>query len=204
MIRAAALGAVLAVGSAGPASAAFVSLSSSGTHALPGGDGPSAYDPQDLAGDPDPWSPDLKVGTGNTVTFGVGGDTDIILTYRGKDADYPNTFELVGEGGTTIFDETSARGDTFRIDVADFGDLRFFSRGEDEVALDSVRVAMTVGVAMSNVLEIGFNDLYPNDMDYDDMRVQAVVTPLPAALPLFASGLAGLGWYVRRRRATGA
>lgn len=27
-----------------------------------------------------------------------------------------------------------------------------------------------------------------------------VATPLPAALPLFASGLAGLGWIVRRRR----
>jgi hypothetical protein len=27
-----------------------------------------------------------------------------------------------------------------------------------------------------------------------------LATPLPAALPLFASGLAGLGWLARRRR----
>jgi hypothetical protein len=35
----------------------------------------------------------------------------------------------------------------------------------------------------------------------DNVRVtDAVVTPLPAALPLLATGLAGLGWLARRRR----
>jgi len=32
------------------------------------------------------------------------------------------------------------------------------------------------------------------------LTVEALVTPLPAALPLFASGAALLGWFARRRR----
>jgi hypothetical protein len=40
-------------------------------------------------------------------------------------------------------------------------------------------------------LRVTFNDLGD---------IQSVETPLPAALPLFATGLAGLGWLARRRR----
>jgi hypothetical protein len=39
------------------------------------------------------------------------------------------------------------------------------------------------------------------DFAIDNVVVSdAAATPLPAALPLFATGLAGLGWFARRRR----
>ncbi len=42
---------------------------------------------------------------------------------------------------------------------------------------------------------------FATDATGGSLDVTAVsTTPLPAALPLFASGLAGLGWFARRRR----
>jgi hypothetical protein len=51
-----------------------------------------------------------------------------------------------------------------------------------------------------------FEDIYKisegSDRDFDDMvvKIEASPVPLPTALPLFASGLAGLGWLSRRRK----
>lgn len=47
-----------------------------------------------------------------------------------------------------------------------------------------------------------FND-GGGDRDYDDMVVRMEVSPVPvpAALPLLASALGGLGFFARRRQA---
>ena len=39
-----------------------------------------------------------------------------------------------------------------------------------------------------------------SNLVFDFTLADVVATPLPAALPLFATGLAGLGWLARRRR----
>ena len=48
--------------------------------------------------------------------------------------------------------------------------------------------------AVANVLQVGFNDAWPGDADFDDLRFEAVVTPVPATLRLMASGVAGSAW----------
>jgi hypothetical protein len=40
----------------------------------------------------------------------------------------------------------------------------------------------------------------PPDFAIDNIVVDVVATPAPAALPLFATGLAGFAWFARRRR----
>jgi hypothetical protein len=53
-------------------------------------------------------------------------------------------------------------------------------------------------IDVPNILA-GFFDANGVGMVTSDFAVTAPV-PLPAALPLFASGLAGLGWLARRKR----
>ena len=48
-----------------------------------------------------------------------------------------------------------------------------------------------------------FEDIYQGgDLDFDDMvvKIEASPVPIPAALPRFAGGLAGLGVLARRKR----
>ena len=70
------------------------------------------------------------------------------------------------------------------------------------------RVAMTVSVGTDDGTASGFIDpffvappgftlLISPDIGNS---LPPAATPLPAALPLFATGLAGFGWFARRRR----
>jgi hypothetical protein len=44
---------------------------------------------------------------------------------------------------------------------------------------------------------------YTPDQDFDDIGILVSIVPVPAALPLFGSGLAVLGWLgMRKRRGT--
>ena len=50
----------------------------------------------------------------------------------------------------------------------------------------------------------GSFNLYRNAFQQGHELLTITATPLPVALPLFATGLAGLGWFARRRRKHGA
>jgi hypothetical protein len=178
------------------ASAALVDLGGGSETTLPAGTGTGAgvYDLMDNA---DPWGPETEVFTGNTSFLGASA-THVTLTFRGNESGFNNT--LATADGTTLFtaNTTDEAGTSVELTADEFLGLQFFSKGTgDGVGLDSDQVAVT---AMANVLEIGFNDSYSGDADFDDLRVEAIVTPVPAALPLMATGLAGMAWWGRRQR----
>lgn len=66
------------------------------------------------------------------------------------------------------------------------------------VGLGTYTLRIFVNQPLDNLAgNVTFNTDFPGSFTLSD-SVSAV--PLPAALPLFASGLAGLGWLARRRR----
>jgi hypothetical protein len=160
------------------------------------GTGADFYDVQNLSGNKDPWKRGPQVFTGNT-SFLADSATHVTLTFRGNESGFDNT--LVKFDDEVLFrSNDTKRGTSVKLTADEFLGLQFFSKGTgDGVGLDSDQVAVT---AMANVLEIGFNDSYSGDADFDDLRVEAIVTPVPAALPLMATGLAGMAWWGRRQR----
>lgn len=197
MVKTVVLGAILASVVATGASAGLVDLAGVGAATLPAaGTGTGFYDVQDVAGSPDPWGTGTVVVTEATSLLGPAATT-VTLTYRGNESDFDNT--LATADGTTLFTaNATAPGTTVELSATDFLGLGFLSDGGGTaVGLSSAQVGVT---AFADVLEIGFNDASPVDADFDDLRFEAVVTPVPAALPLLATGLAGMAWVGRRRR----
>lgn len=189
--------ALLATAAATTASAAMIDLQGGASVALPSatGSGANFYDPQGLAGNPDPWDGGTTVLTGVDAILGPDA-REVAITYRGNESGFDNELRL--DGNVLFTSNSSASGSTVLLSAAEFGRLSFFSNGGGNgYALTSEQVAVT---AAANVLQVGFNDAAPVDADFDDLRFEAVVTPVPAALPLMASGIAGLAWWRRRQR----
>jgi hypothetical protein len=137
----------------------------------------------------------------------LSGPAKITLTYLGKEAGHTNVFRMPST--TDIFKtNTNAVGaQTTLTSVA--GGLLNFSFF-DLIACLGIKNGQgswdhlnSIGVFMESAKSalVMFNDL-GNDKDYDDMvvRVQVSPVPVPAALPLFATALGGLGWFARRRK----
>jgi hypothetical protein len=179
-----------------PAHAGLIDLDG-GSHAvLPGGAGSKAYNSVSLD---DPWSPGQAVVRGATPTFhpSVSG---VLLTFFGYEAGWKNTFELA-TGEVLFANGTSKVGDTVTVSVQDFLSAVFRSKGAGGgFGLGSERIAATFA---GDVLQLGFNDSWGGDHDYDDLRVQAQVVPVPAALPLLATAVAGLWGYRRLKTRAG-
>ncbi len=193
--------AVVAGAFATPAAAGLVDLDGGSPAQLPStaGVGAKFYDEQDVAGRPDPWGGETLVSVGNDSLLGAHATT-VTFTYRGNESGYDNTLEL--DGTRLVTANHTPAGTSWTLTAEEFGRLAFFSDGGgDPIPFTSEQVAVT---AMANVLEIGFNDSWSGDADYDDLRMEAVVTPVPAALPLMATGLAGMAWWRRRQRRAAA
>jgi hypothetical protein len=63
----------------------------------------------------------------------------------------------------------------------------------------SILISLVAG-DYANLLQfrVGYYDALGREFETSAVALNAV--PLPAALPLFASGLVGLGWLARRKR----
>jgi hypothetical protein len=141
----------------------------------------------------------------------ISGPANLKLTYLGKEAGNTNTFRMPGT--TEIFRTgTSHVGDTANVHVGkellNFNFLELSTLGAfwGDIANGegADKHQNAIGVFMESVTSaiLLFND-FGNDKDYDDMAVRIEVSPIPvpAALPLFASAVAGLGYAARRRTA---
>lgn len=186
------MAAALATALASGASAAVVDVTGGTEANLPGlGPTKTFYDPQDIPGHLDPW-PDAGALKG-IESLGLGDGVTIDVTYRGKEASFFNSVEFGSAGG---FDTSSAPGTTLTgLTKGEFEGLLF----NGTFGLTSENVAVQ---AFGHVIEIGFNDSSLIDADFDDLRFKATVVPVPAALPLMMTGVAGLAWWSRRKRNT--
>jgi hypothetical protein len=107
----------------------------------------------------------------------------------------PNTWTNIAiDPNTTLF---HVEGDTTGIANPNFTTLAAISSSLDGGVL--------WGTFSVDFVRIGLGLEGPDGQPYnyfvDDLTINsAAATPLPAALPLFATGLAGLGWLARRRR----
>jgi hypothetical protein len=146
-----------------------------------------------VLGPSDPW-PDSGALKGIT-SLGLASGVTIDVTFRGSEAVLTNTVDFGGAGSFSNASSTPGVSTVTGLSTSDFEALTF--NGSSSLNLTSTSVAVQ---AFGNVIEVGFNDSAPIDADFDDLRFSAVVTPVPAALPLMATGLAGLAWWGRRRR----
>lgn len=198
MMKTIALAAVLATAVATGGSARVVDVAGNGSAKLPAkGVGAGAYDVMHVAGRADPW------GSGTVIATEVGAPLGpaagpVVLTYRGNSSAFDNTL-VTADGAPLVTANATAPGTTIELSAAEFSKLAFLSDGTGErIGFDSAQVGVT---AVANVLEIGFNDNWPGDADFDDLRFAAVVAPVPLPLALLATGAAGLLWARRRARA---
>jgi hypothetical protein len=184
-------GVLLATSVATSASAALVNVTGGTAANLPAaGTGAGFYD---VLGPSDPW-PDAGALKGIT-SLGLASGRTIDVTFRGNDSLLTNTVDFGGAGGFSTATSTPGVSTVTGLSTAEFEALTF--NGSSLLGITSERVAVQ---AFGNVIEVGFNDGAPVDADFDDLRFSAVVTPVPAALPLLATGLAGLAWWGGRRR----
>ena len=111
---------------------------------------------------------------------------------------------------------TKAGGGAFNLDSIDFADLYnsgaalnitfdFTSTsgsGVRSYTLDSLAGLETVYFNLSDLLSISWSGNSPSSaLQWDNVRVSSVAaTPLPAALPLFLSAVAALGFAAKKRR----
>ncbi len=136
------------------------------------------------------------------------GNADIKLTYLGKEAGNTNVFRMPTP--TNAFNTSlNSVGDIHTLTNVNAGLLKFsffdfiaclgIKNGEGK---NSHTGALGVFVESARSVLLMFND-GGGDRDYDDMVVRMEVSPVPvpAALPLLASALGGLGFMARRRKA---
>jgi hypothetical protein len=138
----------------------------------------------------------------------LSGPANVTLTYLGSEAGNTNVFRMPTT--TEIFRNTTSPlyAQTTLTNVS--SGLMNFSFFDVSAMLGIKNGAgnhdykNSIGVFMESLTSalVMFNDL-GGDRDYDDMvvRVQVSPVPVPAALPLFASALAGFGCIARRRKA---
>jgi hypothetical protein len=158
--------------------------------------------------------------TGDGFDVVVGGTNPIIATYLGTTAAYSddlylvntNTFVFnnqVGPVNATVDLGTFAVGTvlTFRLHVNNTG-FDFFSGAASLNPDNHAHARVESDFGSPGTTLVSFEDLFDGPFDYNDLSfsfsntvaVDVSNTPVPGALPLFASGLGMVGFAARRRR----
>ena len=149
-------------------------------------------------------------GNPNTGLFVNPGNSNLIFTYLGHSASDTDLAQNAKFGGSTLFNnQSTANGTSIAMPFA-FVD----TTGTDKSAPNGGPVDDGVSLGMyvtpdGQTAFLFFDDKNGGDQDHDynDMVVKvtfANATPVPAALPLFASGLGAmgvLGWRRKRKLA---
>jgi hypothetical protein len=219
MVRVAVAAALTAsVVSANDAVAATLSLSAGGTNStLPASFNPSGIVAINADG--------IGVGTGITYFSGTGNTgglfvspQNVFLTfdYMGKEAGFTNQFILT-LGNTVLFNTAvnspgATTGATLFDVGADPGAVPFKFRAVtpgNKDAINGGAIASGLRLAFAKVSDSVWYTFFDDggagpDKDFDDMVIRITATdipsvPVPAALPLFASGMGAL-WLVARRK----
>lgn len=139
------------------------------------------------------------------------------FTYLGQESGYWDKFKSTFGAGTATITEAAALGTSISTHVPDItaaGLLPFwftdnhggvFHNGDAQTPVlgFAIMQGQTNQYGKFDYL-IGFNDGFQADADYDDFVVGVSSVPLPAALPLMASGLGLLGFAGFRRKSTAA
>ncbi|WPL10830.1 MULTISPECIES: VPLPA-CTERM sorting domain-containing protein [Thiorhodovibrio] len=146
--------------------------------------------------------------------YGNASDVTWTLEYLGKEASWNNEFNFSAVDGNSwksIFTVQGSKvGATESIEGGSFG-FQFLADAGDKGSVsnaegrDSAPYFWAQTYDEGNTLVLWFSDGGAgNDKDFDDMgvKISAKVSsvPIPAALPLFMSALAGLGFVGFRRR----
>jgi hypothetical protein len=205
-----------------PVSAATLSLSSGGT----AGTLSANFNPSNIAAIN---ADGIHVGTSITIfngTANTGGllvlpeNVAVTFDFMGKEAAFTNALLI---GNSIIFNNNSAPGTTSGPLPLSFGSgpnvLPFLFRNVTSGNLDAINggaIAVGLQIAFSEVSDSVFYAFFDDggagpDADFDDMVVRITAfdlgrggennpTPIPAALPLFATGLGALGLLARRRK----
>jgi hypothetical protein len=157
--------------------------------------------------------------TGDGFDVVVGSTNPIIATYLGTTASFSDDLYLVNTNTFVFNNQTSAVNSTvdlgsfavgtvltFRLHVNNTGD-DFFSGAASQNADNHAHARVESNFAPGTTL-VSFEDLLGGPFDYNDLSfsfsntvaVDVASTPIPGALPLFASGLGLLGFAAQRRR----
>ena len=153
-------------------------------------------------------------GTGNAGGLAVSPNTALTFTFMGKEATF--TSQLL-YGNSLLFSNNAAPGTSSASIIAGGGIVPFsfkVTQG-NTTANNGGTIASGLSIAFAKVSDTVFYVFLDDggnarDSDFDDMVVKIVdplnplvapiATPLPAALPLFATGLGALGLFSWRRK----
>jgi hypothetical protein len=154
-------------------------------------------------------------GNPNTGLFVNPGNSNLLFTYLGHSASDTDLAQNAKFGGTTLFNnQTTANGTSTPVSFAiGSGNVLLpfaFVTGTDKTAPNGgpIDVGVSLGIYVTpdgQTAFLFFDDKNGGnqDGDYDDMIVKvtfANTTPLPGALPLFASGLGAMGFFGWRKK----
>ena len=146
-------------------------------------------------------------GTTNTGGLLLSANATLTFTFMGKEAAYNNQLVI---GNSLAFDNNASPGTTSVTFAANAGSAPFLFRNPGNLdANNGGAVAAGIEIAFVRVSDTVFYALFDDggagpDRDFDDMVVRIsnppLAAPLPAALPLFATGLGALGLLGWRRK----
>ena len=150
-------------------------------------------------------------GLGNTGGLSLAANTTVTFTFMGKEAGFTNQLVF---GNTVLFDNNVAPGTPSATLTVNAGSVPFLFRAPGNLdANDDGAIATGLQIGFVKVSDSVFYALFDDggagpDKDFDDMVVRIaaapIATPLPGALPLFATGLGALGllgWRRKRKNA---